>query len=52
MAFERVGRTGDALREYKTYLSMDPNGADAGRLREHVDTMAARGATQSASVSR
>jgi tetratricopeptide (TPR) repeat protein len=44
MAFERVGRTADAVREYNAYLSMDPDGADAGRLKEHVQTLSARAA--------
>jgi len=51
MALERVGRTADAVREYNAYLSMDPNGADAGRLKEHVQALSARGGVKPPSAS-
>jgi Flp pilus assembly protein TadD len=51
MALERVGRTADAVKEYQTYLSMDPNGADSGRLKQHVDTLTARGGGKAPSAS-
>jgi hypothetical protein len=48
---ERVGRTADAVREYKTYLSMDPVGPDSGRLKEHVDALSARSGGKPSSAS-
>ena len=35
-SFEKLGRKGDAKREYEQYLEMAPGGADADAVRSHL----------------
>lgn len=41
ISLEKVGRTTDAIREYHAYLEMAPSAPDAGRVKTHIDALAA-----------
>lgn len=41
ISLEKVGRTTDAIREYHAYLEMAPSAPDAGRVKAHIDALAA-----------
>jgi Flp pilus assembly protein TadD len=41
VSLERVGRMADAVKAYKQYLELAPDADDAGRVKEHVDLLAA-----------
>jgi Flp pilus assembly protein TadD len=51
MSLERVGRIADAVKEYKTYLEMEPSAPDAAKLKAHVEALAAGRASRPASAS-
>jgi hypothetical protein len=36
VSLERVRRISDAVPQYQQYLAMQPNSADAARLKEHL----------------
>ena len=41
-SYEKLGRLDDARKEYSQYLDMDPDGADAPRVKTHLQGLAAQ----------
>jgi tetratricopeptide (TPR) repeat protein len=39
MALEKAGRVEDAIREYRRFLEMEPFGADAAKVKAHIDLL-------------
>jgi predicted TPR repeat methyltransferase len=51
MSLERTGKTADAVREYRTYLEMEPGAPEAAKLKEHLEALGSGRATKPSSVS-